>query len=245
MVSHSRPNDERDPSIPTRRPSIHVPFFISFGILCLCFFLVFLGALCVCLFVCFCLYFCIFPFTIPTTPPRCAKYDPNGQLGWIVNTMARNGHDTAVKVIAQGSWLYVMGHFYVGNNVHTYVNKLDQADGSKVSGWGMDWAGNCQDIGTQMMVDANNFVYVVGMTCSSFPNTFDANMNPIPGFMALGGDDGFMIILGPGAGSLLLNINFGTSSNDAANGITLDGMGGIYVSETHILPPPSHDIFMM
>jgi hypothetical protein len=149
-----------------------------------------------------------------------AKYDSNGNLLWgrqfgSAGTDSGNSIacDDAGNVYIEGcTWGNLGGTFY--GDYDTYVCKYD-TDGNPV--WIRQFGTASADEGHGVAVDQRGKVYVSGVTWGSLggPNA--------------GGGDAFVTQFDKD-GSLDWTCQFGTSSTDWGNGITVDELGNVFLS---------------
>ena len=94
------------------------------------------------------------------------------------------------------------------------------------------FGGNNFDYGKGIAVDTNGFVYVTGFTGSTnFPNTnaFQQGLNQSTN-LASRNFDGFVAKFNPAGAGLVYSTYLGSTNNDVANGIAVDGTGAAYVT---------------
>ena len=118
--------------------------------------------------------------------------------------------------------------FYI--NANAFVAEIASNGNSVV--FSTYFGGNNFDQGKSVAVDTNGFVYVAGFTASTnFPNTnaFQQALNQSTN-LASKSFDAFVAKLNPAGAGLVYSTYLGSTNNDVANGIAVDGTGAAYVT---------------
>lgn len=122
----------------------------------------------------------------------------------------------AVAVAPDGS-IYVAGNILDGNSItrDVFVTKYE-SDGEKR--WIRRLGSKIQDWGSDLVVDKDENIYVVGYTDGAFPNQVN-----------LGDQDAFLLKINAN-GELVWTRQFGSIEGDFAFGVALDQRGSVYVA---------------
>jgi len=151
------------------------------------------------------------------------KYDESGNELW-TRQFGTATYDEATGISVSSADVYVTGHTYgafpqqenAGYN-DVFVMKFD-ADGNVL--WTRQFASSAPGQDVTFAVDASGNIYVAGYTNGVFPGETPSG--------PLGGNDAFVRKYNP-SGDVLWTRQFGTSSDDFANGVATDG-SNVYVA---------------
>jgi uncharacterized protein (TIGR03437 family) len=176
------------------------------------------------------------------TSPTLAKFSPTGQVAFSTffadgsfGGISGIGFDTAGNIYITGdvgdSKLITTSNAFqttAGSNDTAFLIKLNPS-GSQVL-YSTYLGGSKIDVGPDIKVDANGYMYVYGWTSSAdFPVK-----NSLQSFRGGGVlmDDLFVTKLTPSGSSLVYSTFLGGSKNEQAGRITLDAAGTVYVGGT-------------
>jgi hypothetical protein len=140
-----------------------------------------------------------------------AKYDSMGTLAWVRQFGASND-DTCLGVTSDG-----LGGVYVSGTLQARYAYLSRFDGSGNELWQQTLTPGGVGSSTSLAIDDAGSVYVLG------------NTEGTPGWPHAGGFDVFVSKY-TSSGSLLWRQHLGSSQDDFGYGLSLDGLGRIYVS---------------
>ena len=149
-----------------------------------------------------------------------AKYDSSGTLLW-TRQLGTIDDEVANGAAVDGSGnVYITGYTYdslFGTNAGGTDAFVVKYDASGTLQWSQQFGTSNYDFGTSASVDSSGSIYIAGATAGSMSG---ANA---------GGNDAFVTKFNSG-GTLLWTRQLGTSSADSASGVSVDGLGNVYIA---------------